>query len=200
MSTFFPGKPLDHNPSHLLMAGVFYACPQAAPKVLADVLRDRFSPAFHHHGQGLTLKPVCVQLNATENMSLPMETNEKHTSSTDEVDTVPGIIQGVVAALYERLESIDRRLAAGKMDAPTTWAVDDIGEWLGLSKFTTSQSVVTRPGFPEPIVPSGGCGQKRWFADEVVEWFRVNRGKVPKGRAGSKQGRPRGRPRTVNLD
>lgn len=95
-------------------------------------------------------------------------------------------------AVYERLDSIDRRLAAGH--APSTWSVEDIATWLGLSKYTVDQRVVARPGFPEPIVPGGvRGGQKRWFADEVTEWFRTNRGTLPKARAG----RPRGRPRAT---
>lgn len=100
----------------------------------------------------------------------------------------------ILSALYEKLDSIDRRLAGGQ--APATWSIEDIGEWLALSKYTTHQRVVTRPGFPEPIVPAGvHGGQKRWFADEVIEWFRRNRGSLPKARSVS--GRSRGRPRGV---
>lgn len=100
----------------------------------------------------------------------------------------------VVAAVYERLASIERHLSVGQ--APQTWSVEDIGAWLGLSKHTTGQRVVTRPGFPEPIVPAGVSGaQKRWFADEIIEWFRKNRGSLPKARAGRAGGSPRGRGR-----
>jgi hypothetical protein len=97
----------------------------------------------------------------------------------------------ILSVIREKLESIERRLAT--KSAPETWSVDDISLWLGLSKFTTNQRVVTRPGFPKPIVPVGTEGaQKRWFADEVIEWFRQNRGAMPKPRSG----RPRGRPRS----
>lgn len=102
----------------------------------------------------------------------------------------------MIAAVYERLTSIERHLCVGQ--APQTWSVEDIGVWLGLSKHTTGQRVVTRPGFPDPIVPAGITGaQKRWFADEIIEWFRKNRGSLPKARAGRAGGisRGRGRPR-----
>lgn len=100
---------------------------------------------------------------------------------------------GLFAALFEKLDAIERKLVLG--NAPATWSAKDIASWLGLSKYTVSQTVVVRPGFPEPIVPGGvQGGEKRWFADEVIEWFRVNRGALPKGRSSS--GRPRGRPRS----
>lgn len=96
----------------------------------------------------------------------------------------------LLAAVHERLDSIDRRLAVGQ--APATWSVEDIATWLALSKYTVDQRVVTRPNFPKPIVPGGvQGGQKRWFADEVIQWFRTNRGALPKARAGRARGRPR---------
>lgn len=109
---------------------------------------------------------------------------------------VPGIESdkqvGLLSAVLERLEAIERKLSSGK--APATWSASEIAAWLGLSKYTVSQTVVARPGFPEPIVPGGvQGGEKRWFADEVIEWFRKNRGALPKGRVSA--GRPRGRPR-----
>lgn len=100
---------------------------------------------------------------------------------------------GLLVAVFEKLEVIERKLSSA--NAPTTWSAQEIGAWLGLSKYTVSQSVVVRPGFPQPIVPGGvQGGEKRWFADEVIEWFRLNRGALPKGR--SSTGRPRGRPRS----
>lgn len=110
-----------------------------------------------------------------------------------------GFEGGALSIIHEKLESIERHLAAGS--APQTWSVEDIGTWLGLSKYTTNQRVVTRPGFPQPIVPAGVPGaQKRWFADEVIEWFRQNRGTLPKARATRPGGRPRGRPRSKSVD
>lgn len=117
-----------------------------------------------------------------------------HAATQSTVDGV-GADAVVLSTIREKLELIEKQLTSGM--APQTWSVEDIGEWLGLSKYTTSQRVVTRPGFPQPIVPAGIPGaQKRWFADEVIEWFRQNRGALPKACAARQGGRPRGRPRT----
>lgn len=99
---------------------------------------------------------------------------------------------GLLVELHEKLDSIDRRLAAAQeSQIPVTWSTEDIGDWLGLSKYTADQRVVTRDGFPKPIVPAGiQGGQKRWFADEVIDWFRQNRGALP-----GSGGKPRGRRR-----
>lgn len=68
------------------------------------------------------------------------------------------------------------------------WDVDAIAVWMGLSAETVSRGVVTRTGFPAPVQPTANRhAQKRWFAGEVIEWARRNRGAdLPRGR-----GRPR---------
>jgi hypothetical protein len=78
---------------------------------------------------------------------------------------------------------------------PAMWSTEQIANWMGLSETTVAGRVVTRLGFPQPVVPTGSReAQKRWFADEVIEWARVNRGTLPDGRAGLRKG---GRPRAV---
>lgn len=96
----------------------------------------------------------------------------------------------LLVALHEKIDSIDRHLTVeARGHVPVTWSAEDIGSWLGLSKYTADQRVVTRDGFPKPIVPAGvQGGQKRWFADEVIEWFRQNRGALP-GSGGKRRGR-----------
>jgi len=61
------------------------------------------------------------------------------------------------------------------------WTAEQIGNYMKLSAFTVSQKVVTRPGFPAPCLPTGST--KRWFAGEVIQWAKLNRGKLPIGRA-----------------
>ena len=58
--------------------------------------------------------------------------------------------------------------------APALWQIDDIREWIHNSYAHTRDRVVKMPGFPEPLAAGG------WFSDEVIEWFRLNRGKLDK--------------------
>jgi hypothetical protein len=83
--------------------------------------------------------------------------------------------------LLQRFEALVVKLEKG--NAPTVWSADDIAEWLGLSAYTIKQAVVVRPGFPAVIQVTGAKeGQRRWFADEVIEWVRKNRGTLPASR------------------
>jgi hypothetical protein len=83
-----------------------------------------------------------------------------------------------VAELLERIAAqLETR------GAPAVWDAKRIGAWLGLSEDTVSKKVVTRGDFPAPHVPTGEMfGRKVWFADEVVQWARENRAKLPKRR------------------
>lgn len=72
-------------------------------------------------------------------------------------------------------------------NAPAVWDAKKIGAWLGLSEDTVSKKVVTREDFPEPHVPTGETfGRKVWFVDEVVQWARENRAKLPRRRESRK--------------
>ncbi|RXZ42652.1 hypothetical protein [Crenobacter cavernae] len=83
--------------------------------------------------------------------------------------------------LLERLESVVIRLET--KGAPEVWGAEHIAEWLSLSESTIRKAVVVRPGFPKPISATGAKeGQKRWFADEVIDWARKNRGTLPVSR------------------
>ena len=76
----------------------------------------------------------------------------------------------------------DRLIAAMRVkDAPALWEIDDICSWLKLSKTTVRVRVVTRKGFPDPVEATaiGEKCMKRWFSDEVIEWARKNRGRLP---------------------
>ncbi|WP_374424587.1 hypothetical protein [Chromobacterium sp.] len=87
----------------------------------------------------------------------------------------------VLQRLEQRIDALVISLEKG--NAPAIWSADDIAEWLDLSVFTIKQSVVARPGFPNAILATGAkSGQKRWFADEVIEWVRKNRGTLPAAR------------------
>ncbi len=70
------------------------------------------------------------------------------------------------------LESSATALRLSK--APDIWQVEDIAKWIKKSYAHTRDRVVKLHGFPAPIAAGG------WFADEVIEWFRLNRGKLDK--------------------
>ncbi|EEE06887.1 hypothetical protein KTE49_20535 [Burkholderia multivorans] len=91
--------------------------------------------------------------------------------------------------LIERLDRlIDALEKQANRSEDTLWDAAQIAKWLGLSKTTVEIRVVTRPGFPAALRPAGAeQGQRRWFANEVVEWARKNRGTLPEPR----KGRPR---------
>jgi hypothetical protein len=55
---------------------------------------------------------------------------------------------------------------------PELWNIQEIATWMDKSYEHVRDRVVKIPGFP---LPTEG---KRYFADEVVEWFRLNRGKL----------------------
>ena len=66
---------------------------------------------------------------------------------------------------------------------PALWTVDDIAQWLQLSVSSVKQSVVVRPGFPAPVMPTGVDGAaKRWLASEVTQWVMQHRAQLPRGR------------------
>lgn len=88
---------------------------------------------------------------------------------------------GDVSALIDRLDKLVGVMALKK--APELWTAKDIAAWMGLSESTVVLRVVSRPGFPSPVVPTGSSeAKRRWFGDEVIEWARTNRGSLPKGR------------------
>ena len=70
----------------------------------------------------------------------------------------------------------------------TLWSTDQIAQWLGLSKPTIELRVVTRPDFPDALRPVDSAqAQRRWFASDVLDWARKNKGTLP----ASRRGRPR---------
>jgi hypothetical protein len=81
--------------------------------------------------------------------------------------------------LLQKLERIAKAMeasaAAMKVSkAPPIWQIADIAQWIGKGYEHTRDRVVKTPSFPKQI-PSGG-----WFSDDVIEWARLNRGKLRK--------------------
>lgn len=93
-----------------------------------------------------------------------------------------------VQALVSAVDRLVRSMAVSK--APALWSAEDIAKWMGLAERTVMARVVTRPGFPEAFAPTGPTDglntQKRWFAEEVIEWARRHRASLQ-----PKRGRPR---------
>jgi hypothetical protein len=94
-----------------------------------------------------------------------------------------------VQALVGAVDRLVRSMAVNK--APALWSTEDIANWMGLAERTVMARVVTRPGFPEAFAPTGPSDglntQKRWFAEEVIEWARRHRASLRPKRGRSRQ-------------
>lgn len=99
--------------------------------------------------------------------------------NNETADPLDGLIDRLVIALDQRKPK--------KLDE-TLWSVDQIAEWLGLSKVSVETRVVTRPDFPKALRPvDSKQAQRRWFASDVHEWARTNTGVIPKARPGRRR-------------
>lgn len=64
-----------------------------------------------------------------------------------------------------------------------TVSTTDLCEMTGLC-LDSVQKMVQRPSFPDAIVPTGDPnGRRVWLVEDVQDWFRDQRGKLPKVRA-----------------
>lgn len=94
-------------------------------------------------------------------------------------DAIDHLIERLVVALDQRKP---------KKLNETLWNVDQIADWLGLSKVSVETRVVTRPDFPKALRPvDSKQAQRRWFASDVHEWARTNTGVIPIPRPGRKR-------------
>lgn len=118
----------------------------------------------------------------------------KDIGSPSQADAKPAQedIQALIASVNRLVRAVQTA------SAPVLWDVADIAQWMGMSERTVQLRVVTREGFPDPFVPTGvpdardgrrGNAQKRWFAEEVIEWARLHRASLDiKRRPGRKRG------------
>lgn len=85
----------------------------------------------------------------------------------------------------ELLQKLDKLISVMELKAaPSIWGHQNIANWLQLSLSTTERHVVTRQDFPTAIHPTGADnGMKRYFADDVIQWARLNKGTLPKRKA-----------------
>lgn len=84
-----------------------------------------------------------------------------------------------LATLIGTLDRLARTMSVSK--APALWSLEDIASWMSMSESTVSRRVISHPSFPPAVAPGARLGsnaQKRWFADEVVEWARRHRSSV----------------------
>ena len=101
--------------------------------------------------------------------------------------TTPFAVSHVTPEDFARLLSDLRNVLQAVPVSDQLWDAAAIGNWMGLSPDTVADAVVVREGFPAPVQPTDARhGKRLWFADEVIQWARANRGRLPKGR-----GRPR---------
>jgi hypothetical protein len=91
----------------------------------------------------------------------------------------------------EFLQRMERLVAAIEMPKrldETLWSTEQIAAWLSLSKQTVELRVVTRKGFPAALRPvDSKQAQRRWFASDVLEWARKNKGVLPAPRPGRRR-------------
>jgi len=93
-----------------------------------------------------------------------------------------------VMELVGRVERLVAALEKPKRLDETLWSTEQIAQWLGLSKQTVELRVVTRPGFPAALRPvDSKQAQRRWFAGDVLEWARSNKGILPAPRPGRRR-------------
>ncbi|RQZ27335.1 DNA-binding protein [Burkholderia sp. Bp9017] len=96
-----------------------------------------------------------------------------------------------MSELQQLLPELRRLVAA--LEQPkrldeTLWSTEQIAQWLGLSKATVELRVVTRKDFPAGMRPvESQQAQRRWFASDVLEWARRNRGTLPTPRPGRRR-------------
>jgi predicted DNA-binding transcriptional regulator AlpA len=96
-----------------------------------------------------------------------------------------------LSELQQLLPELRRLVAALERPqklAETLWSTDQIASWLGLSKATVELRVVSRRDFPAGLRPvESKQAQRRWFASDVLEWARRNRGTLPAPRPGRRR-------------
>lgn len=92
------------------------------------------------------------------------------------------------AALIQQIERLVSAVERPKRLDETLWSSEQIAQWLGLSKQTVEIRVVTRPGFPAALRPvESKQAQRRWFASDVLEWARSNKGLIPAAKPGRRR-------------
>lgn len=64
------------------------------------------------------------------------------------------------------------------MNDDRLWSMDDISEWIGVSKELVRKSLICKTTFPKPVVlPTGGHrgSHRRWVSAEVKKWVLRHR-------------------------
>lgn len=93
-----------------------------------------------------------------------------------------------VADLVSHISRLVAALEKPKKLDETLWSTEQISQWLGLSKHTVELRVVSRSDFPASLRPvESKQSQRRWFASDVLEWARRNKGTIPASRPGRKR-------------
>jgi len=86
--------------------------------------------------------------------------------------------------LIKNLERIAKAMEASASalkvsKAPELWTTEDIANWLKLKNSEVRDRIVKMPTFPAPFSPTQSKqGHKVWFATDVIEWARINTGKL----------------------
>lgn len=53
------------------------------------------------------------------------------------------------------------------------WTIREVAAFFRVDEKSAAQRVVSRPGFPRGLRPTGAVkGERRWWASDVKEWAR----------------------------
>lgn len=64
------------------------------------------------------------------------------------------------------------------VDGSPFWSLERIAQNFEVHP-NTARRIVAQPGFPASMSLTGAdTGSRRWLREEVVEWFRLNRGRA----------------------
>lgn len=88
--------------------------------------------------------------------------------------------EDILSELKRIARAMEASASAMKVSkAPDLWTTEDIATWLKLTNGEVRDRIVKMPTFPAPFSPTQSKqGHKVWFAADVIEWARINRGKL----------------------
>lgn len=91
-----------------------------------------------------------------------------------------GMDESLLKQLQRIADAMESYVSAIKVSkAPELWTTVDIATWLKLANSEVRDRIVKLPTFPSPFSPTQSKqGHKVWFAADVIEWARINTGKL----------------------
>jgi len=92
--------------------------------------------------------------------------------------------KALIAAINELVAQLKKPKTALQDEL---WDRRTIAEYLHVAQPTLEKSILPRPDFPVPFQPVQAIqGKKLWFAKDIIQWVKSNKGRLPKGRQPSR--------------